>query len=342
MTLKIGFVGVGGIAQRHLKNASLRQDISIVGHADIRPERAREAAATYGGRSYDHCEKLYDVEKPDAVVICTPPDAHGEIEEEAARRGIHFFVEKPVAVRAELAARVKRALEKSRVITQVGYMYRFSKGVIKARELLSRRAIAMVQQHFYMPGMPDKDWWPDLARSGGQLTEQSTHMLDLGRFLAGDVTSVSACTARVHDWTPRSEVRKTGGLVWAADGMTIPDTSAMTMRYASGALGTLSCSMVPGTAWDNGFRIVAAGLIVTIDQGNVRWRGDESGKVAAGDNWPSYVLYDFFDAVLEGRSAATVPYEEGIRSLAISLAGYASAENNGAPVCPADLIAGIV
>ncbi len=341
MALRLGFIGVGGIAQRHLANAAARKDVQIVGHADIRPERAREAAARFGGRAYDHCLKLLDTETPQAVVICTPPDAHGDIEEACAERRVPFFVEKPVAVSLELAARVKRAVDASGITTQVGYMYRFSKGVLKVRDLLRTRRIAMVQQHFYMPGLPDRDWWPFLERSGGQLVEQSTHMLDLGRFLCGEVVSVSARTARTHDWTPRPDVpRSSGGLLWVADPFTIPDTTAMTLQYASGALGTLSCSMVPGTAWDAGFRIVADGLIVTIDGGNVSWRGSEQGSLEAGENWPSYVLYDFLDAVLEGRPAA-VPYDEGVRSLAVSVAGYASVARGGRPVSVPRLLRGI-
>ncbi len=336
MTLRVGYIGVGGISRRHLGNAAAREDVEIVGHADIRPERARAAAAKYGGNAYDHCTRLLDTEKPDAVVICTPPDAHGDIEEACAERGVPFFVEKPVAVSLDLAARAKRAVDRVGLITQVGYMYRFSHGVQKARELLAGRRVAMVQQHFYMPGLPPPEWWPYLERSGGQLTEQATHMLDLGRFLCGDVVAVTGVQARVRDWRPRPDTPEPGGLRWTADPFTIPDTTALTLQYACGALGTLSCSMVPGTAWDNGFRIVAEGLIITIDGGNVSWRGQEEGSAAAGENWQSYVLYDFFDAVIEGRPAQ-VPYDEGVRSLAISLAGHAAARG-GTPVNPLDLI----
>ena len=73
MGLRIGFVGVGGIAQRHLGNASKRDDIEILGHADIIMSRAETAAEKYGGRAYNCCVDLYDNEKPDVVVICTPP-----------------------------------------------------------------------------------------------------------------------------------------------------------------------------------------------------------------------------------------------------------------------------
>ncbi|MBT3291109.1 MAG: Gfo/Idh/MocA family oxidoreductase [Victivallales bacterium] len=337
MALRIGFVGVGGIAQRHLGNAALRDDVEIVGHADIVPERAQAAADKFGGLPYDDCVALYEAQKPDAVIICTSPDAHGRIEEEAAARGIPFFVEKPVAVDVARAARVKKAVDAAGITTQVGYMYRFSEAVRHAKKLLADRPIAMVQQHFYMPGLPAREWWPDVTRSGGQLVEQSTHMLDLGRYLVGDVVSVRARTARVRDWTPNPDTPPGDNLLWAAEGFTIPDTCALIMEYACGALGTLSCSMVPGTAWDCGFRIVAEGLIVTIDGGDVRWAGEESGEMKAGDNWVSYVLYDFLDAVRDGRPSL-VPYDEGVRSLAISVAGY-EAEAKGAAVCPQDLIA---
>jgi len=337
-----GVIGCGGIAYAYLTAGQRFDILEIVACADIIPERAKAAAARVGGRAYDHCVALYDAEKPDALVICTPPHAHGEIEAEACRRGIHFFVEKPVAVSLDLARRVKAAVDASGVLVQVGYMYRFSKGVLKVRELLSRRQIAMVQQHFYMPGMPDRDWWPKIKCSGGQLTEQSTHMLDLGRFLAGDVCSVTGRTARVHDWTPRPGVSAPkGGLLAASPGFTIPDTTALTLEYESGALGTLSCSMVPGTRWDAGFRIVGDGLLVTIDGANASWVGDEQGSEAAGDNWQSYVLYDFLDAVIERRQTTTVPYDEGVRSLAISLAGYESVRRGGVPVDPRQLLAGI-
>ena len=339
MALKLGFVGVGGIAKRHHKYASQRCDVEIVGHADVDLSRAQAAAESFGGRAYGDCTALYDNEKPDAIVICTPPFAHGDIEEEAAKRGIHFFVEKPVAINLDMAKRAKTAVDRYGVLTQVGYMMRFAKGCLAVKQVLEGRKIAMVQQHYYMPGMPTGAWWPNVKLSGGQLVEQATHMLDLGRFLAGDVVSVTGRTARAHDWSPAANPpQPESGLLSAAEGLTIPDTTALTMQYASGALGTLSCSMIPQAKWDNGFKVVAEGLMITIDGGSATWQGDEEGSEAAGEDWPSYVLYDFLDAVIEGRSQTTVPYDEGVKSLAISLAGYASVGRGGAPVDPRELI----
>ena len=336
MALKLGFVGVGGIASRHLNGAKAREDVEIVGHCDVVKERAEAAAGQFGGKAYTSAVELYDKEQPQAIVICTPPFAHGEIEQEACRRGIHFFVEKPVAISMGMATRVLRAVQESDVINQVGYMFRLSEPLKKVRDLLADRAIAMVQAHYYMPGLPPPTWWPKMELGGGQLVEQATHMLDLGRFLAGDVATVIGQTARVRDWTPPPGHQPEERMRKYAEGFEIPDTTGLVMQYESGALGTLSCSLVPQAAWDMGFKVVADGLLVTIEGPNAKWAGDEEGEATADETWANNVLYDFLDAVIEGRKPE-VPYVEGVKSLAISLAGYESVDKGG-PVALRDLL----
>ncbi len=338
MPVRLGFVGTGGIANRHLTCAQAHPEMEVVATCDVQLALAEQAAAKYGGRPYQDFRRMYDEVKPDAIVICTPPFAHGDLEEEAAQRGIHFFVEKPVAISFELAARALTAIREHPVITQVGYMYRLAEPIIKAREMLSTRAVAMVQAHYYMPGMPAKNWWSKLQMGGGQLVEQATHMLDLGRFLAGDVKSVIGYTSQVRDWTPPAGHEPGPGLAAYWDGFEIPDTTALILQYESGAMGTLSCSLVPQVAWDNGFKVVAENALLTIEGANVRWK-NEAGpfEAQAPGDWANAVLVEFVRAV-KGEGTASVPYEEGVKSLAISLAGYESVKRGHAPVELAELL----
>jgi myo-inositol 2-dehydrogenase / D-chiro-inositol 1-dehydrogenase len=328
MGFRLGFIGTGGIAQRHLNGAKARADVDIIGHFDVARERAEKAAEDFGGTVFDSAVDLYDRGKPDAVIICTPPFAHGDIEEEACSRGIPFFVEKPVAVDMARAVRVLKAVRKSGVTTQVGYMFRTSEALKKVREMLSTRPIAMVQAHYYMPGLPGPSWWPKMELGGGQLIEQATHMLDLARFLAGEVATVIGQTATVRNWTAVPPDYKPEGLLKYSAVFEIPDTTALVMQYECGALGTLSCSLVPQAAWDVGFKVVADGLLVTIEGASARWVGDENGEAAPGADWANYVLYDFIDAVKSGKPTQ-VPYVEGVKSLAISVAGYESVKSGG-------------
>lgn len=338
MALRVGFVGLGGIATRHLENTARRDDIEMVGYADVAVERAQAAAEQYGGSAYQDFRELYDQQKPDAVVICTPPFVHGEIEEEAAQRGIHFFVEKPVAIDMPMAHRVQAAVDRAGIATQVGYMFRFSEALIEVRRLLSTRNIAMVQAHYYMPGLPPPTWWPYMQKGGGQLIEQATHMLDLGRFLAGEVASVSGQTATVRDWTDMPEGYEPDGMRLWAEEFDIPDVTALVMQYESGALGTLSCSLVPQGTWDVGFKVVADGLLVTIEGGNAHWIGDEEGEMKAAEGYNAYVLYELYDQLIAGSTETSVPYAEGVSSLAISIAGYESVKRGGTPVLMSELI----
>jgi predicted dehydrogenase len=312
--------------------------MEIVATCDVLKDRADEAAAKYGGNAYADFVEMYDKEKPDAIVICTPPFAHGDIEAEAAKRGIHFFVEKPVAISMDMAKGVLDASRDAGIITQVGYMFRLAEPLRHVRDMLADRAIAMVQEHYYMPGLPNKGWWTKMELGGGQLVEQATHMLDLGRFLAGDVKSVIGSTSRVRSWDPPAGYDEGTGLVAYKEGFEIPDTTALIMQFESGAMGTLSCTLIPQVAWDNGFKVVAEDCMVTIDSANASWvNEDGEGSMDAPSDWADAVLVDFVNAVQTG-GKCEVPYSEGVKSLAISLAGYLSAERGSEPVELAEIL----
>ena len=78
MTIKIGFVGTGGIANHHLRTLAQLDEAELVAFCDVVEEKALAAASEYGGRAYSHYETLYDSEALDAVYICLPPFAHAQ------------------------------------------------------------------------------------------------------------------------------------------------------------------------------------------------------------------------------------------------------------------------
>ncbi|MGD9497419.1 MAG: Gfo/Idh/MocA family protein [Armatimonadota bacterium] len=341
MAIRLAFVGVGGIARRHLATAAVDPRCELAAVCDVDLDRARQTGEAHGVPAFADCREMYERVRPDAAVVCVPPFAHGEIEVEAAARGIHLFIEKPVALSMDSAERVLEAVRGAGIVTQVGYMYRLCRTVARVRELLDGRIIAMAQLHYFAGGMPAKAWWPRMDGSGGQLIEQATHMIDLGRFLVGEVESVAAMTANVRDWTPpEGWVGPESWQTHYVPDLAIPDTSALLLHYASGALGTLSCCMMPQATWSNGLTVVAEGLRASIagPVPDARWETlDGAGEMAAEDGWSSHVLSEFIGA-LAGECAASIPYEEGVRSLAVSLAGYASARRGGRPVAVAEML----
>jgi predicted dehydrogenase len=97
MPIRIGFVGTGGIANTHFDALSQLEEAQLVAFCDIDSARAERAAARFSGRAYTDWRTMLDAESIDALYICLPPYAHDGVEIEAAQRGVHLFVEKPVA-----------------------------------------------------------------------------------------------------------------------------------------------------------------------------------------------------------------------------------------------------
>src|SRR4051812_8528797 len=97
MRTRVGFVGAGGIANRHIGNLLGFEDVIVVAIGDPQVDRAKVAAGRVGGRAYGGHEAMLDSEKLDAVYVCTPPFAHGPPELACIERGLPFFVEKPLA-----------------------------------------------------------------------------------------------------------------------------------------------------------------------------------------------------------------------------------------------------
>jgi len=205
--IRLGFVGCGGIMQEHYKHLSAMSGIKMAGHCDIIKERAESAASRFGGDAFTEFESMYDKVKPQAVYVAVPPYAHcarimdrdtGGMEEGAAERGIHLFIEKPIAINRETAKRIEAAVRKAKIITSVGYCFRYYNTIETARQILNGKPVSLIRGS-WNGGMPGVWWWRRMDKSGGQIVEQTTHMFDLMRYLCGEVAEVYAVTSEETD-----------------------------------------------------------------------------------------------------------------------------------------------
>jgi predicted dehydrogenase len=158
MPIRIGFVGTGGIANTHFDALSQLSEAQPVAFCDIDSERAERAAARFGGRAYTDWRTMLDAEPLDALYICLPPHGHDGVEIAAAERGIHLFVEKPVARDLDYARRVEEAIHKAGVICSVGYHFRYYGAIERAKERLQGLPVLMVKGA-WDGGMPGVPWW---------------------------------------------------------------------------------------------------------------------------------------------------------------------------------------
>ncbi len=324
--LRVGFIGCGGIALAHAARLSSMNEVELVAFSDVQLDRAKAMAAKYGGRAYGSWREMLEKETLDAVFICLPPFAHEDEVEVAAEKGVHVYIEKPIALSAELGERMVRAVEKHGVKSQVGYQLRFSFAAEEAKRLIESGAVGNVGLVVgaYWCRFIRTDWWIDRSKSGGQLVEQATHLYDLLRWLCGDVELVYAEMDRLF--------------YRDVEGMTIEDTSGVVMRFKSGAIGVVSSTIgaVPNHWW---IRWTIIGRDATLESEDI-----ETLRVYYSSRTPLTMETrreygrdpmllaerDFIEAVLRD-GETRVPIREGLKTLKLTLAAVEAAAKR-APV----------
>lgn len=321
--IRVGFIGVGGIAAIHLENIEKNEHASIAAVCDIDAERAREAGEKYRAPYYVNVDYMLDSENLDAIFICVPPFAHGDIEEKAAARKIHMMVEKPVGLDLRSVRNKEKAIAESGMICGVGYCLRYLDTVAKAKEFLRGREIAMVRAH-YSTMFVTTPWYRQMALSGGQLVEQSTHTLDLIRYLAGEFATVYTNAAlRVMQDIPEIDV---------------PDVTSVNFTLECGAVGNLSSTFTQPDH-NSGIDIMGRDFRVSMD--------GTSLEIIEGDNRASYKSnLDFYqeqdDSFIEAvrlnkRELILSSYSDAVKTLEATLASNKSAET-GQPLFLRDFI----
>ncbi|MFN3332586.1 MAG: Gfo/Idh/MocA family protein [Caldilinea sp.] len=204
----------------------------------------RAAAVRFGYNRYytDWRAMLAD----DAVQLFDnggPNDAHAEPCIAAAQAGKHILCEKPLARTAEEAKTMLDAVQKTGVKHMVAFNYRFVPAIRQMRKLIESGALgriyhfrAVYLQEWIMPHYNMPMIWrltKDVAGSGA-LGDLGAHIIDLGRYLVGEVESVSAMTRTFIPERPWGD-----GTMGKVD---VDDAFAAVVSFANGALGTVEAT----------------------------------------------------------------------------------------------------
>ena len=92
MAFNIGMIGTGWFSRVHADILSNMDGVNVAAFVGTSQEKAEQAVRGYdGAKAYSNVEQMLDATKPDAVYICVPPFAHGEIEAQVVERGIPFW-----------------------------------------------------------------------------------------------------------------------------------------------------------------------------------------------------------------------------------------------------------
>ena len=316
MTVKVGILGAGYIGGVHARNLRRDERATLVGVADIRPEAAQRLAGEVGTRALPDLGALLH-EGAQAVYVTTPNAHHVDPVLAALGAGVHVFSEKPMATTLEGARQIAAAASRSKGRYQLGFNRRWAPAYAFVRTLIASGEFRPAMAHVKMNRgeLQSPPWVSTTALTGGFLYESTIHLLDMCRFLLGDIAAV-LCRARTTAYQE-------------------PDGFAAILRCASGALVTFhSCAHA---TWIFPFeRIELFGphqAVVTEEMERVSMSPGLGREIAVRDffqlpmeeKW-GYRLEDrkFLDAILGGEPPA-VTAEDGLRATELVEACYRSA-----------------
>ena len=311
MPVKVGFIGAGGIANAHMNALQAVDDVKIVAISDINKDRAEFYASRYLAKPYTDSKAMIESEKLDALYVCVPPFAHEDSEILAAQKGIHLFVEKPVALTIEKARAVRAAIKENEIISAVGYHWRYQSNTQRAKEILAGKTVGMVLG-YWMGGFPEVPWWRRMEESGGQMVEQTTHIFDLARYLCGEVKEVFAAYAnRASRKIPRFNIH---------------DVGTATLKFANGTVGTISNTSILSVPYTVGLHIIARDLVLEIHGDLKVIEPGHTETFSGGQNAMLAENQAFIEAIKTGdTSQIKSTYEDAVKTLAITLACNESA-----------------
>ncbi|MBN2309590.1 MAG: Gfo/Idh/MocA family oxidoreductase [Candidatus Hydrogenedentes bacterium] len=335
MAVKIGFIGAGGNANWHMDMLKDVPDAQIVAIADLALDKAKASAEKHGATAYASHKTMLAEQDLDCCYISIPPHQHGEPEIDVIHKGLPFFVEKPLALTNALLDDILERVEKRGIGTCVGYQIRYMDVMDKAKEMLAGTFVNSVNAHYVCGAIGG--WYTRMALSGGQITEQATHLIDLMRYILGDIEWVAAAKrqgATVSADTLDATALGKGSVSSEAAGLqlhdyNIWDATTLLMGFESGVPATFTCSCQVPYMWDVILDIFAMDFRLKIDFGKMeilkKVDGELKSEMIQADTSPK-IDATFINAVKTGDwSKVRSSYADAAKSLRVSLAATQAA-----------------
>lgn len=326
--IRFALVGCGRVAGRHFDSLDALDGATLAAVCDTDPEALQRAALRTGAPAYRSLEAMLVEHAVDVCVIATPSGLHPEHAITAASYGAHVLTEKPMALRWRDAERMVAACDDAGVRLFVVKQHRFNPSVQRLKQAVEAGQFGRIfDVHLSLFWQRDQAYY-DMAKwrgtwelDGGALMNQAIHYVDLVRWLFGPVELVHAFTSTL------------------ARRIEVEDTAAVSLKFRSGALGTINVTML---TYPMNFE---GSLTVIGERGTARLAGvacnriehwnfeeDRVGEGDASHHTESVygvghpALYRNVVESLEESRPALVEGREGMKSLEIVVAAYRSAQ----------------
>ena len=232
--VRLAVAGAGLIGRRHAERVVEEPAARLAAIVD--PSAVgRDLAARLDTTWFESLEKLLAEDRPDGIIVATPNQVHVSNGLLAVAAGVPVLMEKPIADDVASGRRLVEAAEQAGVPLLVGHHRRYNPMIRKAQEIVESGRlgrILAVHGHFWL-AKPD-DYF-DVAwrreKGGGPVLLNLIHDIDLFRCLVGEIVSVQSQESN------------------AVRGHAVEETAVILLRFAGGALGSVTVSDCIAAPW---------------------------------------------------------------------------------------------
>ncbi len=184
--LRIGIIGTGGIARKHIESYLQMEDIELVAGADIIEGKAREFLDKHGctsANAYETADEMLAKENLDGVSICTYNSTHAECAIKALEADCHVLLEKPMTVYLEDAIEIMKAEKRTGKIVTIGFQPRYDSRMKKIKEIVQSGKLGDI---YYIQtgggrrrGIPGRTFIEKKTAGVGALADIGCYALDM-------------------------------------------------------------------------------------------------------------------------------------------------------------------
>lgn len=331
--IRVAVVGCGRISPKHFESiAEHDENLELVAVCDSNRSVLEKCSSEYRVPGFESLEEMLATSETDLVSLCTPSGLHPEQVITVARAGRHAITEKPMATRLADGKRMVRVADEEGTHLFVVKQNRLNPTLQLLKSAVSKKRFGRIYmvtvnvfwtrpQEYYDQARWRGTWEFD----GGAFMNQASHYIDLLDWLVGPIESVNSYTATLER------------------NIEVEDTGVASIKWRSGALGTLSVTMLTYPKNYEG-SITILGEKGTVEIGGVavneikHWEfqdEDEDDLTVKNSNYETASVYGighplYYDnviKVLRGEAVAETDGREGLRSLETIIAMYLSARD---------------
>lgn len=324
--IKIGIVGLGRIGKVHLFNIQQLISGASVIAACSRSEKSLEYAKKHSVKGlFTSFDDMLSEGGIDAVIIASPTALHFEHLKLAIAAGKHIFCEKPIDLSIENVKEIKSLLDANPVKFMVGFNRRYDPNVLKIKKELNEGRLGAPQSVKIIsrdPGPPPMEY---IKTSGGLFLDMAIHDFDLARYLMNSEITEVYSTASIFGDLPLETVEDV-------------DTAVTILKFKNKGFATIENSRNSTYGYDQRIEVFGEKGLLSAQN-----KSDDSVYFAnnSGFHRPkpvgffierykeSYInILDSFVQCLEQNKDLELTFQDGLQSLAISLAAEKSSKQN--------------